>query len=178
MVERVATPLQNRHGMCRFSLWEKAAFSPKALPLRKQKGSAPSGAGGQTRKHICVQILSGIARKRSSALRKDALHRSGLIRKPKAKSSLFLLHRAGRSSFSRQEKKKRGLQTHPAHAVSEKSPARAAGTRKVSLLFKAIEMRQKSPVRAADEKIKERGHTRPCTADCSEESSSAPASCP
>ena len=37
-----------------FSLRKKAAFSPKALPLRKQKGSAYSGADGQRLKRICV----------------------------------------------------------------------------------------------------------------------------
>ena len=41
---------------------------------------------------------------------KDTQHRLELLRKPNAQSPLFLLHRARRSSFSRQEKKKRGVQ--------------------------------------------------------------------
>ena len=41
---------------------------------------------------------------------KDTQHRLDLLHKPKARGPLFLLHRARRSSFSRQEKKKRGVQ--------------------------------------------------------------------
>ena len=129
-VERVATPLQSRHGKCRFSLREKAAFSPKALPLRKRKGSKSLGADGQTRKRICVQIRSGIARRRGGKSYERFSAPAGLASQSESRLPSFsstpaavpagafrsaterseALSAEMRSSFSRQEKKKRGLQ--------------------------------------------------------------------
>ena len=109
-VERVATPLQSRHGKCRFSLREKAAFSPKALPLRKRKGSKSLGAGGQRLKRICVQTCSGIARRRGGKSYERFSAPTGFARQAESKRPSFSSTPAGRSSFSRQEKKKRGLQ--------------------------------------------------------------------
>ena len=108
MVERVATPLQSRHEKCCFSLWKKAAFSPKALPLRKRKGSNPLGAGGQRLKRIYIQTRSGIARRRGRKSYERFSAPTGLAVQTESRLPSFSSTPAGRSSFSFAERKRRG----------------------------------------------------------------------
>ena len=106
--KRVATPLQNRHGKCCAFFAEKAAVLPKALPLRKQKGSKSLGAGGQMRKRICVCIRSGIARRRGGKSYERFSAPTGLASQTESKRPSFSSTPAGRSSFSFAERKRRG----------------------------------------------------------------------
>ena len=108
MVECVATPLQNRHLKCRFSLREKAALLPKALPLRKQKGFAPLGAKGQMRRRIYIQTRSGIARRRGGKSYERFSAPAGLASQTESRLPSFSSTPAGRSSFSFAERKRRG----------------------------------------------------------------------
>ena len=93
-----------------FSLWIKAAFSPKALPLQKVKGSKNLGAGGQRLKRICVCIRSGIARERGGKSYERFSAPTGLAAQTESRlpsfsstpcTALFF--------FFRREKKKRGV---------------------------------------------------------------------
>ena len=140
--------------MSLFLCGKKQLSHRKHCPCEKAKVLKSLGAGGQMRKRICVQTRSGIARERGRKAYERCSAPVGFASQTESKGPSFSSTPAGRSSFSQQEKKKRGLQKSvpraergkkfpllekrcfppaqrakeiPAHGVGEKCPAHSAG---------------------------------------------------